>query len=73
MNADEFQHEIGNAKRVRSARLNDPTDPGARAAFERDFAEPVDDARCHAPRREDELEEARSRQRQLFLRKERAA
>jgi len=73
MNADEFQHEIANAKRARSARLNDPTDPGAHAAFEHDFAEPVDDARYHAPCREEELDEARSRQRQLFLRRERAA
>jgi hypothetical protein len=73
MNASEYHHEIGNAKRARSARINDATDPAAHAAFERDFSEPVDDARVHEPCREDELEEVRFRQRQLFVNRERKA
>ena len=49
MTTEEFEHEIGRVKRVRAARASDPTDAGARASFERDFAAPVDDARLHMP------------------------
>jgi hypothetical protein len=53
MNRNEYDFAIGQAKRVRSARLDDPA---SRVAFERDFCKPVDDARDHAtPGQSDEV------------------
>ena len=48
----------------------DPNDPAARLAFERDFADPVDDARRHLS---DDLDGERYRQRQLFATTRKAA
>jgi hypothetical protein len=53
MNRNEYNFAIGQAKRVRSARLDDPA---SRVSFERDFCPPVDDAREHVrPGQSDEV------------------
>jgi hypothetical protein len=47
MNRIEYEHAVKKAKAARAWKNQDPTDPAARLAFERDFADPVDDARGH--------------------------
>ncbi len=59
------------AKAARVWKNQDPNDPAARLAFERDFADPVDDARRHLS---DDLDGERYRQRQqLFATTRKAA
>ncbi len=70
MNRIEYQHAIRKAKAARAWKNQDPTDPAARLAFERDFADPVDDARGHLS---EDLDGERYRQRQLFARTRKAA
>jgi hypothetical protein len=61
---------VRKAKAARAWKNHDPNDPAARLAFERDFADPVDDARGHLA---EDLDGDRYRQRQLFARTRKAA
>jgi hypothetical protein len=70
MNRIEYQHAIGKAKAARAWKNQVPSDPAASLAFERDFADPVDDARGHLS---EDLDGERYRQRQLFARTRKAA
>ncbi len=70
MNRIEYEHAV-KAKAARVWKNQDPNDPAARLAFERDFADPVDDARRHLS---DDLDGERYRQRQqLFATTRKAA
>ncbi len=70
MNRIEYEHAMRKAKAARVWKNQDPNDPAARLAFERDFADPVDDARGHLS---EDLDGERYRQRQLFARTRKAA
>jgi hypothetical protein len=47
MNADEYQRAIAKAKAHRAWSTNNLVDDAARVSFERDFADPLDDAGDH--------------------------
>ena len=70
MNRIEYEHAVRKAKAARVWKNQERNDPAARLAFERDFADPVDDARGHLS---EVLEGERQRQRQLFARTRKAA
>jgi len=67
MNRIEYEHAV---KKAKAARVWKNQDPAAGLAFERDFADRVDDARVHLS---EDLEDERYRQRQLFARTRKAA
>jgi len=62
MNRIEYEHAVKKAKAARVWQNRDPNDPAARLAFERDCADPIDDARGQ---RSEDLDDERCRQRQL--------
>jgi len=70
MNRTDYEHAVKKAKAARVWQNQDPNDPAAGLAFERDFADRVDDARGHLS---EDLEDERYRQRQLFARTRKAA
>ena len=70
MNRIEYEHAVRKAKAARVWKNQDPNDPAARLAFERDFADPVDDARGHLS---EDLTASAIRQRQVLARTRRAA
>jgi hypothetical protein len=70
MNRIEYEHAVRKAKAARVWKNQDRNDPAARLAFERDFADPVDDARGHLS---EGLDGERYRQRQLFATTRKAA
>jgi hypothetical protein len=70
MNRIEYEHAVKKAKTARAWKNQDPADPAARLAFERDFADRVDDAHGHLS---EDLDGERYRQRQLFATTRKAA
>ena len=70
MNRIEYEHAVRKAKAARVWKNQDPNDPAASLALERDFADPVDDARGHLS---EDLDGERYRQRQLFATTRKAA